>query len=197
MPVSTRRFVLSLMVAGLAQTMASTALAQPSGTPLVAPAQTAAGGELIGADGKAMGRVMLREGPTGVLIMVEAKGLKPGWHGMHFHEKGTCGDAGFKLSGGHMNHEPKLSHGLLSAGGPDFGDLPNLWIGADGSGRAQAFSPLVSLHGAHGRPALLDADGSALVIHADPDDQTSQPIGGAGARMACAVIAPAGLTPAG
>ncbi|MBS0297719.1 MAG: superoxide dismutase family protein [Proteobacteria bacterium] len=192
-----RGFVLSLTVAGLACAGSHTASAQPTGAPLVAPAQTAANGDLMGADGRVIGRVMLREGPTGVLISVEARGLKPGWHGMHFHEKGTCSDAGFKMSGGHMNHEPKRSHGLLSAGGPDFGDLPSLWVGADGSGHAQAFSTLVSLHGAGGRAALLDADGSALVIHADPDDQTTQPIGGAGARVACAVINAAGLVPAG
>ena len=35
---------------------------------------------------------------------------------------------------------------------------------------------------------LKDADGSALVIHANPDDHMSQPIGGAGARIACGVI---------
>jgi Cu-Zn family superoxide dismutase len=35
---------------------------------------------------------------------------------------------------------------------------------------------------------LKDADGSALVIHAAADDQTTQPIGGAGERVACAVI---------
>ena len=191
-----RRFVLSLIVAGVACAGALQASAQSSGAALVGPVQTAANGELIGADGRVGGRVMLREGRTGVLISVEARGLKPGWHGMHFHEKGVCSDAGFKMSGGHMNHDPKQAHGLLSSSGPDFGDLPNLWVGSDGVGHAQAFSTLVSLHGEGGRPALLDADGSALVIHADPDDQTSQPIGGAGARVACAVIHAAGLVPA-
>jgi Cu-Zn family superoxide dismutase len=144
--------------------------------------------EIKGPDGHKLGVLTLQEGPSGVLLNVDVAGLTPGWHGMHFHEKGDCSDAAFKSAGAHINHDPKLNHGLLSAGGPDFGDLPNLYVAGDGSGHAQAFSALVSLHGDGGRPALLDADGSALVIHASPDDQKTQPIGGAGARIGCAVI---------
>jgi Cu-Zn family superoxide dismutase len=47
---------------------------------------------------------------------------------------------------------------------------------------------MVSLNGAGGRPALLDADGSSIVVHASPDDYKTQPIGGAGARVACGVV---------
>jgi Cu-Zn family superoxide dismutase len=181
-----RPIVPSLIIAVLA----CGAWAEPAPMAATAPAQAAAGGDFYDAAGHVAGTVRLTEGPSGVLVDLEVRGLTPGWHGLHFHEKGVCSDAGFKLSGGHMNHDPKLSHGLLSATGPDFGDLANLWAGSDGVGHGQMFSSLVSLHGAGGRPALLDADGSALVIHANPDDQTSQPIGGAGARVACAVIAP-------
>jgi Cu-Zn family superoxide dismutase len=53
---------------------------------------------------------------------------------------------------------------------------------------AELYSPRVSLKGAGGRPSLLDADGSAIVVHANPDDHNSQPIGGAGARVACGVV---------
>ena len=47
---------------------------------------------------------------------------------------------------------------------------------------------LVRASGDAAHPALMDADGAALVIHANPDDYRTQPIGGAGDRVACAVI---------
>jgi superoxide dismutase, Cu-Zn family len=82
-----------------------------------------------------------------------------------------------------VNHPTaKKPHGLLNDGGPDFGDLPNLYVGADGTGHAEAFTALVKL------ADLTDADGSAIVIHANADDHKAQPIGGAGARVGCGVI---------
>jgi Cu-Zn family superoxide dismutase len=140
-------------------------------------------------DGASIGSAVLTDAPTGVLLRVEVKGLTPGWHGMHFHEKGDCSDAKFMNSGGHIQMPGmKTPHGLLSAGGPDRGDLPNLFVQADGTAKTEVFTTTVSLKGAGGRPALLDADGSALIIHANADDQTTQPIGGAGPRVACGVI---------
>jgi Cu-Zn family superoxide dismutase len=140
------------------------------------------------ADGKALGTATLTEAPHGVLLRVELKGLTPGWHGLHFHEKGDCGTPDFKSAGAHVHTTANVVHGLLNPDGNDNGDLPNLFAGADGSATAELFSPLVSLKGAGGRPALLDADGSALVVHASPDDYKTQPIGGAGARVACGVV---------
>lgn len=138
------------------------------------------------------GTASLREGPGGVLVELSITGASPGWHGVHFHEKGDCSDPKFQSAGGHINHAgAKRPHGLLSPQGPDFGDLPNIFVGADGVGHAQLYSPLVSLTGAGGRPALLDADGSAIVVHAKADDQASQPIGGAGDRIACGAVRPA------
>jgi Cu-Zn family superoxide dismutase len=140
------------------------------------------------ADGKALGTATLTEAPHGVLLRVELKGLTPGWHGLHFHEKGDCGTPDFKSAGAHVHTTANVMHGLLNPDGNDNGDLPNLFAGADGSATTELFSPLVSLKGAGGRPALLDADGSALVVHASPDDYKTQPIGGAGARVACGVV---------
>lgn len=153
------------------------------------PASPQAQVELKGADGKVVGKATLTEGPRGVLIRLSVQGLPPGWHGLHFHEKGDCSSADFKSAGGHVHDMAAAVHGLLNPGGNEAGDLPNLFVAGDGSGQAEFFSPFVSLKGAAGRPALLDADGSALVIHAAADDYTSQPIGGAGARLACGVIA--------
>lgn len=142
-------------------------------------------------DGSAAGTATLSEGPTGVLLRIEVEGLDAGWHGVHFHAVGECSDAKFMSSGGHINHAQeadKAPHGLLNPEGPDFGDLPNLYVAEDGTGKAEMFSGLVSFDGQGERAALFDADGSAIVIHEGADDHASQPIGGAGARTACAVL---------
>jgi len=136
----------------------------------------------------ASGSVTLTAAPKGVLVHIEASGLTPGWHAVHFHEKATCGDPGFKASGSHVHGASALVHGLLNPAASDDGDLPNIFAGADGKANAELFTTLVSLHPGGPAPALLDADGSALVIHANKDDYQTQPIGGAGDRIACAVL---------
>jgi Cu-Zn family superoxide dismutase len=147
-------------------------------------------GNIKGSDGTPHGTVEITEAPKGVILRITATGLTPGWHGMHFHEKGECTPPTFKSAGGHIYPHDVTTrvHGLLNASANDSGDLPNLYVAADGSVTVELYSPLVSFHGNGGRPALLDADGSALVIHAKPDDYQTQPIGGAGERVACAVL---------
>jgi len=144
--------------------------------------------DLLGAGGAKIGTITLTGAPKGVLLRIEAKGLTPGWHGMHFHEKGDCSDPKFANSGGHVHIATPVVHGLLNKDANDFGDLPNLYVAADGSAEVELYSTLVSMKGEDGRAALLDADGSALVIHEKPDDYKTQPIGGAGGRIACGVI---------
>ena len=144
---------------------------------------------LIGANQSATGTVSLTEAPHGVLVRIEANGLTPGWHAVHFHSVANCGDVGFKAAAGHVHATGAASvHGLLNAGETDVGDLPNIFAATDGSAHAEIFAPSVTLGSGAGRMNLLDTDGSAIVIHASPDDHSSQPIGGAGARVACAVI---------
>lgn len=142
---------------------------------------------LKGPTGADMGSATLTEAPGGLVMRIEARGLTPGWHGLHFHEKADCSSADFKSAGGHTRHDVAAVHGLLNPAASETGDLPNLFADADGAATAEVFTPFVSLTAA-GRSPLLDADGSALVIHAAPDDHLSQPIGGAGARVACAAI---------
>lgn len=151
-------------------------------------AQTAATAAMKAGDGKDAGVVTVTEAPHGVLLKLELKGLTQGWHAVHFHEKGDCGAPDFKSAGAHVHTAATTVHGLLNPDANDNGDLPNVFAGADGSATAEVYSTLVSLKGAGGRPALLDADGSAIVVHASPDDHKTQPIGGAGARAACGVI---------
>ena len=155
-----------------------------------AVAQAPLTGAIKGPGNADLGTITVTDAPGGVLLRVEATGLTPGWHAIHFHEKGTCDDAGFKASGAHV-HAGKAPpvHGLLNPARKDNGDLPNLFAAADGSAKAEMFTPFVAMKGGGGgRLALADADGSAVVIHANPDDYKTQPIGGAGDRIACAVI---------
>lgn len=147
--------------------------------------------ELKNSTGAGVGSATLTQAPNGLLARIELKGAPPGWHGLHFHEKGDCSKADFTSAGGHVHGKPTMVHGLLNPDANEAGDLPNIFVAADGSGRAEVFSTYVSLASASGREALGDKDGSALVIHANPDDHKAQPIGGAGPRIACGVI-PAG-----
>lgn len=147
-----------------------------------------ASGEFIDNQGDAVGSVTLTQGPHGVLVNIELNGLPPGAKAIHIHQTGTCDDHahGFKASGGHVNPEER-QHGLLNPDGPGAGDFPNFYVHDTGYAWAEFFNARVSLDGSTGVD-LLDDNGSALVIHENVDDHRTQPIGGAGARIACAVI---------
>ena len=138
--------------------------------------------ELKNSNGQTVGGVVLTEAPKGVLLRIEAKGLSPGWHGLHLHDKGDCSKSDFTSAGAHVHGAGAAVHGLLNPKANELGDLPNLHAGADGAGAAEVFTTSVTLK------QLRDADGSAVVIHLNPDDHLAQPIGGAGARVACAVV---------
>jgi superoxide dismutase, Cu-Zn family len=143
----------------------------------------------IDRDSKAVGTATLTESPHGVSIYLDLKGLPPGPKAIHIHSVGTCEDPaeGFVASKGHLNPDGK-EHGLMNPAGPDAGDLPNLIVLDDGSVKVEMFTMLASLGGAEGRATILDEDGAALVIHINRDDHITQPIGGAGPRIACGVI---------
>jgi len=151
----------------------------------VASAADMAVADIVNAEGEVIGKAAFEQTPTGVLISVDVTGLPPGGHGIHLHATGSCAPD-FKAAGGHINPD-KAPHGLRNPQGPDNGDLPNLFAAADGSARAEFFTTRVSVSGGD-RPALLDGDGSAVIIHESPDDHMTQPIGGAGGRIACGII---------
>lgn len=158
--------------------------------PVAKPVPVAASGmaQVIGGSGAQIGTARLEQGPHGVLmeVTITEGGLAPGWHGLHLHEKGDCSDVGtFTLSGGHHG-KADGKHGLVNPVGPEMGDLPNIWAAADGSAGYEAFTTLFEL-----APAL-EGDGIALVIHEKRDDHLTQPIGGAGPRVACGVIVQGG-----
>ncbi|WP_233355623.1 superoxide dismutase family protein [Henriciella litoralis] len=148
------------------------------------PSMMRATGDLMGVDGNTIGSVNLIEGPNGIAmnVSIEEGSLEPGWHAIHLHQTGDCSDTGeYKASGGHIG-KIEGGHGLLNPDGPEKGDLPNLYVAADGSVEYETFTNLVAMSD------ILDDDGSAAIIHEGRDDHMSQPIGGAGARVACAVI---------
>lgn len=137
--------------------------------------------DISDADGEVVGRLTLTDGADGVLIEAEIDGLEPGEHGFHLHETGRC-EPPFESAGGH--YAPSGSaHGLLSDGGPHAGDLPNLVVAEGVSTTAtHAWAAGVTIE------ELTAEDGSALVIHAGPDDYRTDPAGAAGDRVACAAI---------
>ncbi|RIK56265.1 MAG: superoxide dismutase [Chloroflexi bacterium] len=144
--------------------------------------------ELQNATGDTVGTATFTQAGDGpVQIHVEVTGLtdaQPGPHGIHIHETGAC-TPDFAAAGGHFN-PTGAQHGLDNANGPHAGDLPNIEFADDGSATYDTTTDLITL--GEGDSSLFDADGSALVIHADADDQMTDPSGNSGDRIACGVI---------
>ncbi|MBS0247889.1 MAG: superoxide dismutase family protein [Proteobacteria bacterium] len=165
-----------LLMAGL------TVLIGTAASPVTA--QTASA-PLKDAQGKEVGSANLMQTPRGVLINVAVKGLPPGEHAFHVHAVGKC-EPPFTSAGGHFNPDNK-KHGLMANDGAHAGDMPNLHIPQSGDLSVEVLNAAVTLE--KGKPnSLLDADGSALVIHAGSDDYKTDPTGEAGGRIACGVI---------
>ena len=141
--------------------------------------------EVKNANGQTVGLATFTEVPGGVRIVMDVKGLPPGTKGVHIHEVGKCEGPQFTSAGGHFNPDKK-QHGVMNPQGPHAGDLPNLAVAADGSGRLETTTNRVTLGAS--ATSVLDADGSALVIHAAADDFVTDPTGNAGGRSACGVI---------
>lgn len=118
-----------------------------------------------------------------VKVSGQVSGLKPNSeHGFHIHETGDCSSADGSSAGGHFN-PANTAHGKHGQGTRHAGDLPSLRANANGMAVVQYETSQISL----GQGANNIA-GRGLIVHAEPDDFTSQPTGNAGARLACAVI---------
>ena len=157
------------------------------------PTPAAAVATLRDAGGRTVGSASIGPASTGgVRLQVTVNGLAPGAHGIHVHAVGACDGStptAFSSAGGHFNPTSK-QHGRLNPSGWHVGDLPNLVVDTSGNGSADIVVESLTLDS--GAAALLDADGSALVIHANPDDERtdagSAGPGNSGARIACGVI---------
>ena len=141
---------------------------------------------LVNAQGQKVGEARLTETAQGVTINLILENLPPGVHAFHIHGKGDCQSPEFMTAGGHFNPFGK-QHGLKNPQGPHAGDLPNITVGTDGKGKVSVTAKLVTLKEGE-KNSLFQPGGTSLVIHADPDDDMTDPAGNAGARIACGPI---------
>lgn len=152
-----------------------------------AAAQDIARADILGADGGKIGEATFTQGTIGAMAEIRVSKLPPGSHGMHIHAMGMCDhEEGFTTATGHVTSNTDKKHGYLNPEGPELGDLPNIIVHEDGTANVELFLPQLDVAGEQG--ALLDVDGSALMIHEKPDDHMTQPIGGSGPRIACGII---------
>ena len=129
------------------------------------------------------GEVQFTETKDGVLVVATVEGLAEGKHGIHIHETGDCSAPDASSAGGHYTPQDD-PHGAPEnpAGERHLGDLGNLTADASGAATYRHTDEQLTLTGRH---SIID---QAVVVHAEPDDLTSQPSGSAGARVACGVI---------
>lgn len=158
-------------------------------------ATTMAMAELQNITGTVVGTAHFTETAEGLQLSVIISNFAeatPGEHGIHFHQIGRC-TPDFAVAGEHFN--PMMAkHGLENPNGPHAGDLPNIVIDEEGNASYTGFSNLLTL--GTGANALLATDGSSLMIHANPDNQATDPSGRSGSRIACGVLTALEVPPA-
>lgn len=179
---------------------------QPSASPQTAPLATSPADPAANADAQMMGGVndlmaaTVTLAPTagndvsgnlrftrsgdGIRVSGDVRGLPAGGeHGFHVHENGDCSAPDATSAGDHFNPASQ-PHGRVGEGDHHAGDSDNLT--ADDSGVARVDNALAGVTLGDGAPT--DIVGKAVIVHANPDDYTTQPTGNAGDRLACGVI---------
>ena len=174
----------SWSIASICPYLALAAAAGLAGCASLAPGGSASGvAELMPTQGNtARGEVRYTQQGGQLAVVARVSGLKPNQaHGFHVHEKGDCSAPDATSAGGHFN-PGAAPHGAPSA--PHHaGDMPSLM--ADAQGNAQAS---FAIDGRLAGDAASAFVGKAVIVHAMPDDYTTQPTGNSGARIACGVI---------
>ena len=137
--------------------------------------------------GVSVGQVTISESKYGLVFTPSLQGLSPGIHGFHLHQNASCEPkardgkmmaAG--AAGGHYDPAATSLHGTPWGDG-HLGDLPPLYVEANGTANQAVLAP---------RLKLSDLQGRALMIHAGGDNHSDHPaaLGGGGARISCGVI---------
>jgi Cu-Zn family superoxide dismutase len=181
-----RRILAGVIALAALTLVVTTAVAQDDGSPGAAVA------DLVGPSGAALGTVRLSERDGRIVVAARVEGLEPGFHGFHVHAVGSCVGPDFASAGGHLN-PAGVSH-------PEHtGDMPVLLVNADGTATASFGTDRFRVADLFGR------DGSAIIVHAGPDnyaniptdrydpdpDATTLATGDSGGRVACGVVEPA------
>lgn len=128
------------------------------------------------------GEATFEETSAGVLIDVRVHDAPGGWHAVHIHEVGDCSAPDGSSAGGHFN-PGGLMHGAPDAHEHHAGDLGNMWVQSDGTGRKVILMPELTVS-----PGAHSVVGRAIIVHASADDLTTQPTGNAGGRIGCGEI---------
>lgn len=137
--------------------------------------------------GADLGTVRIVESAYGLVFQPSLKGLAPGLHGFHVHENPSCAPVEkdgvgvpAMAAGGHLDPQGTKRHGEPWGDG-HLGDLPPLYVAADGTAVQPVLAP---------RLKLADVRNRSLMVHAGGDNHADHPapLGGGGARVACGVI---------
>ena len=138
--------------------------------------------------GASIGTVRIVETRYGLAFYPELKGLPPGLHGFHVHENPSCSPAdrdgapvAALAAGGHLDPAATKKHAEPWGDG-HLGDLPALYVAADGTASNPVLAPRLT--------KLADVARRSLMVHVGGDNHADHPapLGGGGARLACGVI---------